>query len=930
MPKASPARVSFNAGEWSPLMYGRIDHEKYQYGCRKLENYISVAQGPAIARSGTSYKQRTFQQNKYSHLIPFIFSEDQSLMLEFSDAVMRIHTDDGVLTHGDENVAEVMQANPLIIRAPQFVSAVSPTTDDYAILSGFPAASRVNGRIARITAVAGDNITFGNITNYIGNIGVLPGTQKAAKVFQLETPYSDVHVRNLRHVQDMDVMYLFCKQGSNAVGYKPQKLSRIGSLEWTMEDIDFKDGPYLPEEGKQIARLTPSDTGQATVDHGANTVAGSTGGTASSATGTPWNAFDRDPDSYWEGADQSGTLQYEFNTARTIKGYILYNYVPAPTGASNVTPVDRRPLSWIVEGSQNGSAWTILDEQRSYALWNNHRTQFIDMRNYTAYLFYRIRILALESGGQFKPEIQEWALFEQEAPTLTLTASSVLGINKDKGFKSSDVGRYIRLYQGDGHWHVVKITAWTSTTVVTVQPVGQPLYGTRPVTRWRMGAFSTSTGFPTMASWGYDRLWMSGVRDFPTELYGSQPTNYDQMNPSDETGAVLDGSGFTLRPKTRNAAPAGFMAFTGRGMAVGYGSGEWVISPATDSAAFSARNAKAMPATKRGAAFVDCVQVDNETIYVTKDKRTLREFAYVFQADGYKAPSMSTFASHLGAPKFAQIEFQQNPHSIIWCRMENDTLVGFTYDREQNVLSWHTHPLGKGTGVARIESIAVKPNDAGTMDELWIVVDRDIPNIDGVNRYIEKLEPFWQEGDNVNDAFYVDSGLAANFAEATETVYGLDHLEGQSVVGLADGIAFGYETLVVVENGAITLPNGPASKIRVGLDFQAFGETLDIEAGAGDGTAQGKTKRLHNISMRVWETSVSGEFGVFDQMYNTYYWTPVSQQQDLGAEQLVTRVLEPIIPEGVNDVRGSIAFRRVRPYPMNVVGIYPQLHTQDR
>lgn len=909
-------------------MQGRIDHEKYGYATRILSNFVAVAQGPAMARSGTEFLQRTFQQNKYSHLIPFIFSEDQSLMLEFSDEVMRVHTDDGILTHGNYDVASIPQKNPLKVRCPAFIAAMSPTTDDYVVLSGFPADSRVNGRISRVTAVDADDVTLGNIDFFVGTVGTQPGSPQIAKVFQLETPYSHEHVSNIRYVQDMDVLYLFCKQGNNSIGYKPQKLSRLGSVEWTIEDVDFIDGPYLPEEvNTQIATLSPSDTGQATVKHTTNIMAGQ--GTASGASDNTnaWKAFDRDPDSFWKGSAQAGTLTYEFDTAKAVRGYIIYNYVPAD-GTGNVTPVDRRPRSWIVEGSNNGSAWTILDEKREYALWTNNRTQYIDMRNFTTWKYYRLRIVALESGGTFEPQIQEWALFEATPPTITLTASSTLGINKNKGFKATDVGRYIRLYQGDSFWHVVKITAWTSTTVVDVQPIGQPLYGTRPVRRWRMGAFSTTTGFPTMAAFGYDRLWMSGVRDFPTELYGSVPSNYENMAPSDESGAVLDTSGFTLRPKTRNAAPVGFMAFTGRGMAVGYGSGEEVIGPATDSAPFSARNAKAMPATRRGAAFAECIQVDNETLYITKDKRTLREFAYVFQADGYKSPSMSIFAGHLTAPKIKQIVYQQNPHSIVWCLLEDNTLVGFTYDREQNVLSWHRHPLGKGLGTAVIESIAVKPNDEGTYDELWLIVDRNLPVV-GVNRYIEKLRPFWKEGDNVNDAFYVDCGLRANFGEKVDTIYGLDHLEGQSVVGLHDGAAFGYEHLVVVKDGKITIP-AAASKVCVGLHMDAFGETTNLEAGAGDGTAQGKTKRMHSVSVRVWDSSPSGEVGVYSEMDEQYYWTRVSQNQELGPERLIERTLEPVVPEGVNDVRGSVAFRRTLPYPMNVIGIYPQLHTQDR
>ena len=53
MAEAAPILTSFNAGELSPLLEGRVDLAKYQSGCKVLENFVPTVQGPAIKRSGT-------------------------------------------------------------------------------------------------------------------------------------------------------------------------------------------------------------------------------------------------------------------------------------------------------------------------------------------------------------------------------------------------------------------------------------------------------------------------------------------------------------------------------------------------------------------------------------------------------------------------------------------------------------------------------------------------------------------------------------------------------------------------------------------------------------------------------------------------------------------------------------------------------------
>jgi len=163
---------------------------------------------------------------------------------------------------------------------------------------------------------------------------------------------------------------------------------------------------------------------------------------------------------------------------------------------------------------------------------------------------------------------------------------------------------------------------------------------------------------------------------------------------------------------------------------------------------------------------------------------------------------------------------------------------------------------------------------------------------------------------------------------AISTLYGLTHLEGKEVVGLVNNIPFGP---VTVTGGKITLPY-EGTNIVVGLDFDSYGETSNIEAGAADGTAQGKSKRPHNCVVVLWN-SAYGEIGRYNEDRDQYEYREVEYKENfdtMPVPALQSVITEPMdLPAGYGK-RGSIAFRRTKPLPFNVIAILPQMFTQDR
>ena len=98
---------SFNGGEVSPSMFARIDDGKYQTGLAKCTNFLIEPQGPITMRPGFAYVNKTKQQDKPPKLIPFTFSTDQSMVLEFGDKYIRFHTQGQTLLDDDGDPYEV-------------------------------------------------------------------------------------------------------------------------------------------------------------------------------------------------------------------------------------------------------------------------------------------------------------------------------------------------------------------------------------------------------------------------------------------------------------------------------------------------------------------------------------------------------------------------------------------------------------------------------------------------------------------------------------------------------------------------------------------------------------------------------------------------------------------------------------------------------
>jgi hypothetical protein len=386
------------------------------------------------------------------------------------------------------------------------------------------------------------------------------------------------------------------------------------------------------------------------------------------------------------------------------------------------------------------------------------------------------------------------------------------------------------------------ITAYGSATSVTATVVVElPPSSTSGTVDWAEGAWSETLGFPKSVAFYEDRLWWGGNASRPQTLWASTSGDYENHQYGTEDDDALN---YTINSQEVNVIE--WLA-PGKLLIIGTSGGEFIASGNDANDAITPTSVRIIRQTTYGCSALRPYRIGNVVLFVQRSARKVREFVYQFESDNYVAPDMTLLSNHILEGGAIDIAYQQEPDQIIWLPRADGTLTGMTYERAEEVVSWHRHEIG---GSGAVESVTVIPHWDGDQDSTWMVVTR---TIDGnVVKYVEYLEKYLTD----ETACFVDSALSYSGSPVTN-LSGLDHLEGEEVAIIADGYV---HPNVTVASGAVTL-QAAASDVTIGLPYSATVQTMRLEAGAQDGTSQGKTKRITNITFRLHETGAGLFYG---------------------------------------------------------------------
>ncbi|MBA1364043.1 phage nozzle protein [Burkholderia gladioli] len=643
----------------------------------------------------------------------------------------------------------------------------------------------------------------------------------------------------LHFAQSADVLYVVHPS------YPPQKLSRFGALNWSIDPATFKAGPFDDQNQDKTNLISISaDATQAVSNAGIFTAA---------MVGTPL---------YLESKDFSAVAPWQ-------PGKLLAGAGGNPFG--QLRRVDQRVYQCV----------TNIDiPSGTLPIWTG--TQTLVHTSGTAWDGdgQPIQDFASRAGVEWEFIHPGYAVF---VITAFIDASHVaVSLQSDWGIP----GDYINDDPAGGTW------------------------------RWSTSRWSSTKGWPDLVTFFRNRLVLARSSDQAIDFSVAADYLNFQSTLFGEVTADMAISATVAADQEYNALA---WLYSSDQLIIGGAGGEFICGEQTTNDVFGPDNIKISKQTSYGSRAIDPVSSGSAILYVQKGGRQIMEMDYSIQSNSFDSDDKSVQSEHLMVGGITQIAFQKESDSIVWCLRGDGLLLGFTYSPKQEVAAWQRHPIG-GPG-AVVESICVLPAPTLDRSELWLIVRRTINGV--TRRYVEYMERPFRAGDTQATSFYVDSGLTYN-GPAKITFDGLDHLEGQTVQILTDGATHPDR---VVTGGAITLQEA-GSVVNVGLGCPCRLVTERLDAGAADGTSQGKTKRITSAVFRFYN-SLGGLYGPQNGPYDDILTRSGNDSMD-QAPPLLTGDTDILNWPNGYDMDGVIEYRNDQPLPVTLVAIMPQVNTQDR
>ena len=414
--------------------------------------------------------------------------------------------------------------------------------------------------------------------------------------------------------------------------------------------------------------------------------------------------------------------------------------------------------------------------------------------------------------------------------------------------------------------------------------------------------FVGSGNYPSAVTFYEQRLVFANTNTNPQTIYMSTSANFENFNtssPSKDDDAVTVSIFAREINAIRHLVPLeNLIAFTS--------SVEWRISGASDPGFITPSSVERRPQSYWGSAEVPPLVVGNIILFVQDKGNKIRDLSYSFESDGYRGNDLSILANHLfEGHTVKDWAYAKVPHSVVWVVRDDGVLLSFTYQREHQVWAWAQHETD-GT----FESVTTVSE--GDEDVPYLVVKRTLEG--RVARTVERMHSRFFTA--IEDAFFVDSGLTYSGA-ATKTLSGLWHLEGLSVVALANGHVVRGLT---VTNGQVSF-DFDVTKAQVGLPYTSDIQTLPIDLGSREGTVQGRRKRLSRVVLRVEKSRgifvgpSSDRLVEYKQRAGEAWGDPI---------QPVTGDIEvPILPQW--DTDGDLWIRQSDPLPLTLLAAMPEV-----
>ena len=814
------AYIKFNGGIWSEVLKGRYDLGNYKSAARTCENFIPTRYGQVEKRAGTKHLGYAKNNDKACVLHPFQFSVNTKFVLEFGEQYIRFWSNDLQVETAPDTPLEVVTP---YLEAELYELQIRAVNDVVYIV-------HPNHPVAKLTRLADDNWTYTDAS--------------------LNLPFVDPDV--------------------NSIDVTLRPSATTGTGIGIVASADAFDSSHV---GSQLRLRYLED--------GSSYVTFDNSGRDNAAAFVPTTAYGNTYRLYYN--FELGGARYYY---RAIRDY-------DPTTAWSSASVNYVQYDLV---TYSGSAYMCVVAHTSDATTPNVATSLwskvVNPANFPYYFddgIISISPKVVSGGWSFKTTgvwTGSWAVQRSVDGGSNFSTIKVVSSTDDSNFlvEDDEEGELnqirVKIIASDwngNQYQPVTLSVLASdkygiaevTTVTDAQNVVANVIETLPSTdatvSWEEAAFSEYQGYPRSIALFDNRLVFAGTKKKPQAFFYSEINNYDNFL----SITTLADAPFFVETLSEDQSSVQWLT-TQRELFVGTASVEGVLTTRKQDEAQSPEN---LPIVRwnesMGSAHRPALPLRDSLLTLQRGRTTLNMISYSLDKDGYTGEEVSLLCPHLFSSGVLQMAHLREPYTGAFTVQEDGTLCHMIYEPKLEVTGWCKYTTQSGN----FESIAVLPsagNESTDEDEVWVSVERTINGT--TRRHIEHFQVGNTTKQNAGDAdnmWYLDAAVKTTGSGLT-TITGLDHLEGETVCVLADGIKGSY----TVSSGSITL-SVAADTVIAGLPITSEFEPFDLETGE----SVGKRKQLYQSKLMVWR-SLGGSIASDGEEYQDLIYHTAGETMD--------------------------------------------------
>lgn len=828
MGKVNQPILAFNHGIISPLGLSRVDVAKVALSAEIQINFFPRLLGSMMLRPGLEFIDSTYQ-NKKAIQIPFVFSRNDTAEIELTDFLMRVRVDDELITR---------EAVTTTILNGDFVGSLANWEDQD------QAGATSSWAVGDFAQFVGTGVNYAKIRQHIilTDVGILQAVKIVVERGPIVFSITDFVDPNIFYFKEVTL-----GTGEHSLAFTPtndfyvnlssnlERIILVKSINIEPAGPMMLTSPY-PEDSLKYIRWDESldviflaclNLKPYKIERRGN---------------QSWSLIVYEP--------EDGPVKVQNTSTLTLQASAING---------NITLTSNQPF---FKSDSAGQLFKLVSIGQNVAKSISSDDTFSD------YIIVRgigvTRTFTTIITGTWVATINLQRSFDEgvswenvdAGTTVNITTSNNDGLDNqvvwyrigiETGNYTSGTANVSLSYSLGSITGYIRITSYTNASSVQAEVLNS-LGSTTPTPNWSEGEWSESNGWPSSVSLAEGRLFWFGRG----RVWGSISDAYSSFD--DE----IEGDAGTIS-RTLGGGQINDVnwSISLARLFVGTDGAEKEVKTSSFDEPITPTNFKVTDISTQGSVSVPAAKLDKKGLFIQASGVKLFSIEYSGSDLDYGSADLTTLCPEIGLPSLDRIAVQRQLENMIHCMRGDGRVAILIYDLNEDLKGWFLFETD-----GEVEDINVIPGNLE--DKVYYIVKREVDG--NTVRYIEKFALQSEcQGGTLNkqaDSFKIYDGVA------TDTITGLEHLEGREVVVWADRLDFspdinGIQRTYIVTSGQITLDD-PVEQAVVGLPYSAYYKSSKLVYASASPLNQ--TKRVNGIGIVAHNIHSQGLYfgGSFD------------------------------------------------------------------